>query len=434
MSRLGRLAGGAVRPPGRSRRGALRPRPAPRRSAPRTTRPPRPRLERLPRPLAGRARRGSGSRGPRPLRRVGDRQPSRHRDAARAPGPRGRALPSGRAAERPRLLDRVCRQPRSADRVQRSRGGDPPRRPRPRVAARRRPHGARRPMPPSPTTTPRPSTASWPPGRTGRVVVAVESIYSVLGDAAPLRDLVEVCHRHGALLVVDEAHGIGVAGHGRGLVHELGLVGARDLVVTVTLSKALGSQGGAVLGSTAVRHHLVNTARSFIFDTGLAPAVGRRRVHGRGHRRGRRRRSPQQCVPTPAPSRRSAGSSRRPARCSRCPCRRPTAPSPRRSTCAPRASSWAASGRPACPTACRGSGSRRAPTSTVRTSSRPPRLVARAAALHGAPSRPDTVEGPRAGDAPSPVRGLPSVAAVEGPQGPVPPSPLGAASPRGDDE
>ena len=90
--------------------------------------------------VTGRARRGSGSRGPRPLRRVGDRQPSRDGDAAGAPGPRGRALPAGRAAERPRLLHRVCRQPRSADRVQWSRGGDPPRRPRPCVAARRSPH------------------------------------------------------------------------------------------------------------------------------------------------------------------------------------------------------------------------------------------------------------------------------------------------------
>ena len=106
-----------------------------------------------------------------------------------------------------------------------------------------------------------------------RVVVAVESIYSVLGDAAPLRELVEVCHRHDALLVVDEAHGIGVAGNGRGLVHELGLARARDVVVTVTLSKSLGSQGGAVLGPPALRDHLVNTARTFIFDTGLAPAA-----------------------------------------------------------------------------------------------------------------------------------------------------------------
>ncbi|HET7800070.1 MAG TPA: 8-amino-7-oxononanoate synthase [Humibacillus xanthopallidus] len=106
-----------------------------------------------------------------------------------------------------------------------------------------------------------------------RVLVAVESIYSVLGDAAPLEELLEVCARHDALLVVDEAHGIGVAGQGRGLVAALGLAGAAGLVVTVTLSKALASQGGAVLAPPAVRDHLVNTARSFIFDTGLAPAA-----------------------------------------------------------------------------------------------------------------------------------------------------------------
>jgi 8-amino-7-oxononanoate synthase len=106
-----------------------------------------------------------------------------------------------------------------------------------------------------------------------RVVVAVESVYSVLGDAAPLRELHEVCRRHDALLVVDEAHGIGVVGGGRGLVAALGLSGAEHLVVTLTLSKALGSQGGAVLGPVALREHLVNTARPFIFDTGLAPAA-----------------------------------------------------------------------------------------------------------------------------------------------------------------
>ncbi|GGB39125.1 8-amino-7-oxononanoate synthase [Flexivirga endophytica] len=106
-----------------------------------------------------------------------------------------------------------------------------------------------------------------------RVLVAVESIYSVLGDAAPLPELYAVCRSHGALLLVDEAHGIGVAGDGRGLVHGLGLAGQPDLVVTATLSKSLGAQGGAVLSSASVRNHLVNTARSFIFDTGLAPAA-----------------------------------------------------------------------------------------------------------------------------------------------------------------
>ncbi len=107
----------------------------------------------------------------------------------------------------------------------------------------------------------------------GRVIVAVESIYSVLGDAAPLREIADICAKYGALLVVDEAHGVGVAGAGRGLVHALGLAGAPDVVVTATLSKSLGSQGGAVLGSRAVREHLLNAARTAIFDTGLAPAA-----------------------------------------------------------------------------------------------------------------------------------------------------------------
>lgn len=108
----------------------------------------------------------------------------------------------------------------------------------------------------------------------GRALVLCESIYSVLGDAAPLLPLTEVVQRHDALLVVDEAHGIGVRGRaGGGLVGELGLGGHEHIVQTVTLSKALGSQGGAVLGSETIREHLVNTARSFIFDTGLAPAA-----------------------------------------------------------------------------------------------------------------------------------------------------------------
>ncbi|MEI7058962.1 8-amino-7-oxononanoate synthase [Nocardioides sp. CCNWLW239] len=104
-----------------------------------------------------------------------------------------------------------------------------------------------------------------------RTLVLAESIYSVLGDEAPLAELAEACGEHGALLVVDEAHGVGV--HGPGLVHRYGLAGRADVLVTATLSKSLGSQGGAVLGPPAVLDHLVNTARPFIFDTGLAPAA-----------------------------------------------------------------------------------------------------------------------------------------------------------------
>jgi 8-amino-7-oxononanoate synthase len=106
-----------------------------------------------------------------------------------------------------------------------------------------------------------------------RAMVLTDSVGSVDGDHAALAALHQVARARGALLVVDEAHGLGVCGPGgRGLLAEAGLAGADDVVATVTLSKALGGQGGAVLGPTAVIEHLVDTARGFIFDTGLAPA------------------------------------------------------------------------------------------------------------------------------------------------------------------
>jgi 8-amino-7-oxononanoate synthase len=107
-----------------------------------------------------------------------------------------------------------------------------------------------------------------------RALVVTDSVFSTDGALAPLRDLHEVCRSHRAVLLVDEAHGLGVRGAGgRGLLHEVGLAGAPDVVMTTTLSKALGSQGGVVLGSEAVRDHLIDAARTFIFDTGLAPAA-----------------------------------------------------------------------------------------------------------------------------------------------------------------
>jgi 8-amino-7-oxononanoate synthase len=109
---------------------------------------------------------------------------------------------------------------------------------------------------------------------TRRILVLVESIYSVLGDASPLTDLADACAAYDAMLVVDEAHGLGVMGTGgHGVVRELGLAGHPNVLVTATLSKAMGSQGGAVLGSPALVDHMVNRARPFIFDTGLAPAA-----------------------------------------------------------------------------------------------------------------------------------------------------------------
>lgn len=105
-----------------------------------------------------------------------------------------------------------------------------------------------------------------------RALVVTDSVNSVDGGLAPLAQLHAVCRARGAVLLADEAHGLGVRGPGgRGLLAECGLAGAPDVVATVTLSKSLGSQGGAVLGTRAVIDHLVDAARSFIFDTGLAP-------------------------------------------------------------------------------------------------------------------------------------------------------------------
>ena len=105
-----------------------------------------------------------------------------------------------------------------------------------------------------------------------RALVVTDSVFSVDGDLAPLPQLSEACGKHGAALLVDDAHGFGVIGdEGKGAVHDAGLNGAPNVVMTVTLSKSLGAQGGAILGPRRVIKHMIDHARSFIFDTGLAP-------------------------------------------------------------------------------------------------------------------------------------------------------------------
>ncbi|TDD84741.1 8-amino-7-oxononanoate synthase [Actinomadura rubrisoli] len=103
-------------------------------------------------------------------------------------------------------------------------------------------------------------------------VVVTDAVFSVDGDLAPLAGLHRAVRAHGALLIVDEAHALGVVGErGRGAAHAAGLAGEPDVILTVTLSKSLASQGGAVLGAPEVIETLVDTGRSFIFDTGLNP-------------------------------------------------------------------------------------------------------------------------------------------------------------------
>lgn len=112
------------------------------------------------------------------------------------------------------------------------------------------------------------------PGRPA--VVVTESVFSVDGDLAPLARLHAVAREHGALLLVDDAHALGVTGPaGAGGVAAAGLAGQPDVVVTATLSKALGGAGGVVAGPAEFVRHVIETGRTFIFDTALPPAVAR---------------------------------------------------------------------------------------------------------------------------------------------------------------
>lgn len=106
----------------------------------------------------------------------------------------------------------------------------------------------------------------------GPCVIVTDAVFSVDGDRAPLAELTALAQRTDNLFIVDEAHTLGVVGPGgRGAMAELGVTDRPDVVLTATLSKSLGSQGGAVLGNRAVIDHLIDQARPFIFDTALAP-------------------------------------------------------------------------------------------------------------------------------------------------------------------
>lgn len=110
-------------------------------------------------------------------------------------------------------------------------------------------------------------------GDPGRHLIVTESIFSMDGDAAPLREIVELKDRFGAWLLVDEAHATGLyGGDGAGLVAELGL-SSRVEILMATQSKALGSMGGMIAGSRVLIDWLVNRGRSFVYSTALPPGV-----------------------------------------------------------------------------------------------------------------------------------------------------------------
>ena len=105
----------------------------------------------------------------------------------------------------------------------------------------------------------------------GSVFVAVESLYSMDGDLAPLAELVDWCEQTGAYLIVDEAHAGGVYGKdGNGLLEQLGLH-QRCFARLYTFGKAYGTHGAVICGSAQLKEYLYNFARSFIYSTALPP-------------------------------------------------------------------------------------------------------------------------------------------------------------------
>ena len=112
----------------------------------------------------------------------------------------------------------------------------------------------------------------WASGREGNMLVITESVFSMDGELAPVRDLVQLKNRYGAWLMLDEAHATGLYGEDRrGIAEERGVADGVEVQLG-TLGKALGAAGGYICGSQALIDLLVNRARSFIFSTAPVPA------------------------------------------------------------------------------------------------------------------------------------------------------------------
>ena len=106
-----------------------------------------------------------------------------------------------------------------------------------------------------------------------RTIICTESVFSMDGDRAPVRDLVALKKKYGALLLLDEAHAVGVIGrNGRGLAHECEVTREVDILMG-TMSKAIGVSGGYLAGRHSLVDLLVNRARSFVFSTAQPPAL-----------------------------------------------------------------------------------------------------------------------------------------------------------------
>jgi 8-amino-7-oxononanoate synthase len=99
-------------------------------------------------------------------------------------------------------------------------------------------------------------------------LVVVDGLYSTGGDLAPLPEMIEVCRRHGARLMVDDAHGLGVMARGRGTSAHFGVTEGVDLIMG-TFSKSFASLGGFIAGDENIIHYIQHNARAFIFSAAM---------------------------------------------------------------------------------------------------------------------------------------------------------------------
>lgn len=104
-------------------------------------------------------------------------------------------------------------------------------------------------------------------------IAVTESVFSMDGDIAPLKEFIDLCIKYGAASIIDEAHSTGLFGkEGRGLTDELGISDKVDIIIG-TLSKAFGVQGGFVCSSLKFIDYLINKSRAFIYTTAVSPAI-----------------------------------------------------------------------------------------------------------------------------------------------------------------
>jgi 8-amino-7-oxononanoate synthase len=110
-------------------------------------------------------------------------------------------------------------------------------------------------------------------GSSGKKLVITDTVFSMDGDIAPLKGVYEICRSNDALLYIDDAHGTGVLGNGRGALSHFQIRPEPWIIQMGTFSKALGSYGAFVAGASAVIQWILNTARSFVFSTALPPCI-----------------------------------------------------------------------------------------------------------------------------------------------------------------